>query len=107
MIISSQKDLDIVREGGKRLARIRDALIKSVIVGKTTTEIKLILQDFHIIIQIIFQSFLIRFLIQSWKLFFDAAIRYYEKFFFFLFLNFSFMCIVSLKHGVQVFLQLC
>jgi methionyl aminopeptidase len=39
MIISSQKELDIVREGGKRLASIRDALAKSVVIGATTTEI--------------------------------------------------------------------
>ncbi|MEX0909675.1 MAG: type I methionyl aminopeptidase [Candidatus Paceibacterota bacterium] len=39
MIISTQQDLDIVREGGKRLAFIRDTLAKSVVVGATTTEI--------------------------------------------------------------------
>jgi methionyl aminopeptidase len=39
MIISSQKDLDIVREGGKRLAAIRETLANNVVVGRTTTEI--------------------------------------------------------------------
>jgi methionyl aminopeptidase len=39
MIVSSSKELKIIREGGKRLARIRDTLAKGVVVGATTIEI--------------------------------------------------------------------
>ncbi|MEX0933233.1 MAG: type I methionyl aminopeptidase [Candidatus Paceibacterota bacterium] len=39
MIISTDEEREIVREGGKRLAAIREALIQSVVVGITTTEL--------------------------------------------------------------------
>jgi len=39
MIISTEEDREIVREGGRRLAAIRETLAKSVVVGITTTEL--------------------------------------------------------------------
>lgn len=39
MIISTDEDREIVREGGKRLAAIREALAKSVVAGITTVEL--------------------------------------------------------------------
>lgn len=39
MIISNDKEREIVREGGRRLAAIREALAKSVVVGITTTDL--------------------------------------------------------------------
>lgn len=39
MIISTEEEREIVREGGKRLAAIRETLAKSVVVGITTTEL--------------------------------------------------------------------
>ena len=39
MIISTKEEQEIVREGGKRLAAIRETLGKSVVVGITTTEL--------------------------------------------------------------------